>query len=526
MSVSGIDGIVQILPIKAVDACVARYATPRGFCDTLSWLVFRVIQAVKSALGCFGVKTEWQQVRDKFANSLQFSISLVSGTQLTDAAKLELSQVTEIFMNGYLECWNARGMSPFKQEDEEIIPFALKAASDSSSHLVRFFEAEPKLLSSVASNLGNLGVPPAVVSTVNALEPHVPTLVSFISRHSALLDDVYQISQAGPLGVPALVGHLKDVVDDPQLDVLFTAVEDVAVMHLKGQEAALLHLVMPHAKEVLRFILRHQDLVRDLSEKAVDMQKLKDPNEVFTTVMPHMDSIANDEFVDTVAEVGSQIVDLHPKLTPEQALTLKTALSQLKPVLSIVAKHQALVEEVVKLAQMGHPGPFQPQDVLLLLPHLQALLQDPEFVGIVEAAAKAAQSNKLLPPNEAAVLNAVQPHVAKIIGFAGRHFNLIRELAVLIPQLMAKQDFNQLAPCTSKYADAISQDPDVLTIVGVARDALKDIAPPISKGLTGVNAKIVHGWFKLPATTIPMRFGLSYLFNQSKPAASAAAVKP
>lgn len=48
---------------KAVLAdCVARYAKPQGCCNTLQWLIFRIWNAVKAALSCFGCcSSDWQK---------------------------------------------------------------------------------------------------------------------------------------------------------------------------------------------------------------------------------------------------------------------------------------------------------------------------------------------------------------------------------------------------------------------------------------------------------------------------------
>lgn len=48
---------------KAVLAdCIVRYAKPQGCCNTLQWLIFRIWNAVKAALSCFGFcSSDWQK---------------------------------------------------------------------------------------------------------------------------------------------------------------------------------------------------------------------------------------------------------------------------------------------------------------------------------------------------------------------------------------------------------------------------------------------------------------------------------
>lgn len=79
----------QAAQSDVVRECIARYATPQGCCDTLRWIIFRIVNAVKAAFSCFGCcASEWQRT---------LNILRDSGGR---------SNAVEVLMRGFLEVEN------------------------------------------------------------------------------------------------------------------------------------------------------------------------------------------------------------------------------------------------------------------------------------------------------------------------------------------------------------------------------------------------------------------------------------
>lgn len=115
--------------IPAVDhpeivSCIAHYAKPQGFCNRLHWLIFRIVNAVKEALRCFGCcASEWQATFSKICREIESELE--SGNYLRDPSNWEdFKRIMELDFLGFLAIennarangWTAADISTSTQE--------------------------------------------------------------------------------------------------------------------------------------------------------------------------------------------------------------------------------------------------------------------------------------------------------------------------------------------------------------------------------------------------------------------------
>lgn len=229
------------------DRCMQRYGTPDSFCGALKWLAYRLTNAVKAALSCFGCcSSDWQKLNKSCVTELTFQIQALGHKgPLPYEARKHLEKIVSVTLSTLFIAYNNR-KGP---EDREMGKIYVNAGIDIAPNVIGFLQAMPQLSAQALTALPQIEqicgfqVTPQAVALMQGLLPHLPLILRVAQRNIGLMKQLPDIFE-GKVNPQAL---MDQVMQDPEALKLIPVMQLATPQSPLGQMLAGLQLGRPPA---------------------------------------------------------------------------------------------------------------------------------------------------------------------------------------------------------------------------------------------------------------------------------------